>query len=187
MRFAAGVVDERFNIFHFPRDGVWLRVAALAAAAPIVGVDSKIRRQERSNVFHRSELPVAHRAVYQNERGPVAGDAEADRRSILRSHDVSRTIDRGCGFAVRSNRLVNLSSHLHIPSSTAVRKQYLTRGLGCSLSSLGDHLVDFLISGADFKGPETHTRVLRHQLNGVFHVAGLEYEEAPKLFLGFGV
>ena len=69
------------HVLDLELEGVVVRVAALAPAAPIVGPDRVIARQER---FHECPVSLARcRPVHEDERRAVTGHTDRERGAIV--------------------------------------------------------------------------------------------------------
>ena len=82
---AARFPDQRFDVFHLALDRVRRGIAALAAAAPIVGEHGEMLREQRRKLRRRAERAVAERAVDQDQRRAAPRPLEGDRGAIFRN------------------------------------------------------------------------------------------------------
>jgi choline-sulfatase len=73
VRRSAGRRDQRRDVLHFPRWRIRLCVAALPAAAAIVGVNGEVPRQKRRELRRRPERAAAERPVDHDQRRPASG------------------------------------------------------------------------------------------------------------------
>src|SRR3989441_1234212 len=88
-RRSAGLVDQGVEIIDLPLDGVWRRVAAVPATAPVVHEHGEVRREQRCQLRHRAEGSAAERAIDQDDRRSPLTPAEAivgDRRAVARAY-----------------------------------------------------------------------------------------------------
>ena len=86
-RWATGFGNHRVEVFDLALDRVGLRVPALAAAPSIVGDHRELRCQQlgelRGGLIDRT---MGDRAVDEDDRRPVPGPLDRDRRSVGRAH-----------------------------------------------------------------------------------------------------
>jgi hypothetical protein len=82
VRRSACLLDQRLEVFDLACDAVGRRVAALAAAAPVVRENRESLREERGKRSARPHSAMAECAVDQDQRRPLPKPGKRDRRPI---------------------------------------------------------------------------------------------------------